>query len=48
MRQNELLLMNTSLKEKRFFEVKKKIKKDSKQSLTEIAPLKKALNFDDI
>ena len=40
--------METSIKEKRFFEVKKKIKKDSKQSLTDLAPFKKALNFDSI
>lgn len=48
LRQNELLLMSTAVKDKWFFEVKKKIKKDSKQSLTDLAPLKKALNFDEI
>ena len=41
-------MLETSVKDKRFFEVKKKIKKDSKQSLTELAPFKKALNFNNI
>ncbi len=41
-------MMETSVKEKRFFEVKKKIKKDSKTSLTDLAPFKKALDFNGI
>ncbi len=41
-------MLETSVKDKWFFEVKKKIKKDSKSSLNELAPFKKALNFNDI
>lgn len=48
LRQNELLMLNSTVKHKRFFEVKKKIKKDSKSSISEMSLSRKALDFSDI